>query len=149
MIAKIHYPVHGPVEESFLDAWTVLPVLAAVTNRIRLGAMVSPVGYRFLEQPGVGIPVSWRPVCRIFGSRAARRSIIRVQPHGNRRKIGVDDPRLNDRVADNITFRDMTESESLLIGQDFGVITDIKTGPNGKLFDVSLSQGAMYEIFRR
>ena len=39
-------PVHGSVEKPFLDAWTVLPALAAVTSRIRLGAMVSPVGYR-------------------------------------------------------------------------------------------------------
>ena len=39
-------PVHGLEEEPFLDAWTVLPALAAVTSRIRLGAMVSPVGYR-------------------------------------------------------------------------------------------------------
>jgi F420-dependent oxidoreductase-like protein len=39
-------PAHGSVEEPFLDAWTVLPALAVVTNRIRLGAMVSPVGYR-------------------------------------------------------------------------------------------------------
>jgi len=39
-------PVHGSVEEPFLDAWTVLPALAAVTSRIRIGAMVSPVGYR-------------------------------------------------------------------------------------------------------
>jgi glucose/arabinose dehydrogenase len=68
---------------------------------------------------------------------------------GNRRKIGVDDPRLNDRVADNATFHDMTESESLLIGQNFGIITDIKTGPNGNLFVISLDQGTVYEIFRR
>jgi glucose/arabinose dehydrogenase len=68
---------------------------------------------------------------------------------GNRRKIGVDDPRLNDRVADNTTFHEMTESESLLIGQNFGIITDIKTGPNGNLFVVSLDQGTVYEIFRR
>jgi F420-dependent oxidoreductase-like protein len=39
-------PMHGSTEEPFLDAWTVLPALAAVTSRIRLGAMVSPVGYR-------------------------------------------------------------------------------------------------------
>lgn len=39
-------PVHGSEREPFLDAWTVLPALAAVTSRIRLGAMVSPVGYR-------------------------------------------------------------------------------------------------------
>ena len=68
---------------------------------------------------------------------------------GNRRKIGVDDPRLEDRVADNLTFHDMTESESLLIGRNFGVITDIKTGPNGNLFLISLDQGTIYEIFRR
>ncbi|MGZ9221826.1 MAG: TIGR03560 family F420-dependent LLM class oxidoreductase [Anaerolineales bacterium] len=39
-------PAHGSEEEPFLDAWTALPALAAVTSRIRLGAMVSPVAYR-------------------------------------------------------------------------------------------------------
>jgi glucose/arabinose dehydrogenase len=78
---------------------------------------------------------------------------------GNRRKIGVDDPRLDDRVADNLdkpsptdpaaNARALIESESLLFGRDFGVLTDIKTGPNGNLFVVSLSNGAIYEILRR
>jgi len=39
-------PFHGPVDEPFFDVWTVLPALAMVTERIRLGTMVSPVGYR-------------------------------------------------------------------------------------------------------
>ena len=68
---------------------------------------------------------------------------------GNRKKIGVDDPRLEDRVADNLAKNDITESESLLIGRDFGVATDIETGPNGNLYVVSISKGAIYEIFRR
>jgi len=78
---------------------------------------------------------------------------------GNRRKIGVDDPRLEDRVADNLdkpsptdpaaNERAMVESESLLFGRNFGVATDIHTGPNGNLFVVSLSNGAIYEISRR
>lgn len=68
---------------------------------------------------------------------------------GNRRKIAVDDPRLQDRVADNLAKHEITESESLLIGRDFGVVTDIETGPNGNLFVVSLTQGTIYEIFRR
>jgi glucose/arabinose dehydrogenase len=68
---------------------------------------------------------------------------------GNRRRIGVDDPRLEDRVADNLTFHDLTESESLLIGRNFGIITDIETGPNGNLFLVSLDRGAIYEVHRR
>ena len=65
---------------------------------------------------------------------------------GNRRRIAVDDPRLEDRVADNNAKNDLTESESLLIGRDFGVTTDIETGPNGNLFVVSISNGAIYEI---
>jgi glucose/arabinose dehydrogenase len=68
---------------------------------------------------------------------------------GNRNKIAVDDPRLEDRVADNLAKHEITESESLLIGRNFGVVTDIETGPNGNLFVVSLTQGTIYEIFRR
>jgi glucose/arabinose dehydrogenase len=68
---------------------------------------------------------------------------------GNRKKIAVDDPRLEDRVADNVTFHDITESESLRFGTGFGIVTDIETGPNGSLFVVSLDQGAIYEVRRR
>jgi glucose/arabinose dehydrogenase len=68
---------------------------------------------------------------------------------GNRRKIAVDDPRLEDRVADNTTKHDITESESLRFGINFGVGTDIHTGPNGNLYVVSVSKGAVFEIFRR
>ncbi len=68
---------------------------------------------------------------------------------GNRRSIGVDDPRLEDRVADNRHKWEITESESLLIGRNFGVGTDIQSGPNGLLYVVSLSNGEVYEIARR
>ena len=67
---------------------------------------------------------------------------------GNRRTIAVDDPRLNDRVADNLAKHEITESETLLFGRNFGVATDIRTGPNGNLFVVSLTNGAIYEIHR-
>jgi glucose/arabinose dehydrogenase len=75
--------------------------------------------------------------------------LFRFNLTGNRQKIAVDDPRLNDRVADNLTFHGMTESETLVFGTDFGIVTDIKTGPNGNLFVVSLDNGAVYEISRR
>ena len=42
----------------------------------------------------------------------------------------------------------MTECESLVVGADFGIVTDIETGPSG-LFVVSLDQGAVYDIGRR
>jgi hypothetical protein len=75
--------------------------------------------------------------------------LFRFNLTGNRRKIAVDDPRLEDRVADNNAKHDITESESLLFGTNFGVGTDIETGPNGNLFVVSLTHGAVYEIFRK
>ena len=75
--------------------------------------------------------------------------IFRFNLTGNRQKIGVDDPRLEDRVADNIAKHDITESESLLFGRNFGVGTDIRTGPNGHLYVVSLSRSTVYEIAHR
>jgi aldose sugar dehydrogenase len=75
--------------------------------------------------------------------------LFRFNLTGNRHKVGVDDPLLADRVADNLTFHDMTESETLVFGTDFGIVTDIETGPNGSLFVVSLDHGAVYEIARR
>lgn len=75
--------------------------------------------------------------------------IFRFNLTGNRQKIGVDDPRLEDRVADNLAKHDITESESLLFGRNFGVGTDVRTGPNGNLYVVSLSKGTIYEIARR
>ena len=67
---------------------------------------------------------------------------------GNRDMIAVDDPRLEDLVADNEGKHEITESESLLIGRNFGSGTDIETGPNGNVFVVSLTHGAVFEIFR-
>jgi glucose/arabinose dehydrogenase len=73
--------------------------------------------------------------------------LFRFNLTGNRRKIAVDDPGLEDRVDDNVEFEEPLESEDLEIGTGFGIVTDIQTGPNGNLFVVSVSSGAIYEIF--
>jgi aldose sugar dehydrogenase len=75
--------------------------------------------------------------------------LFRFKLTSNRMNIDFDDPRLEDRVADNAAKHDITESESLIIGRDFGIVTDIKTGPDGNLYVVSLTQGAIYEIYPR
>jgi glucose/arabinose dehydrogenase len=62
--------------------------------------------------------------------------LFRFDLTGNRRRIDVDDRRLEDRVADNLAKHEITESESLLIGRDFGVATDIEAGPNGNLYEI-------------
>lgn len=72
--------------------------------------------------------------------------LFRLRLSGDRLKIAMSDPRLQDTVADNLDKFDITESESLLIGKNFGVTTDIQTGPDGYLYVVSLSNGAVYQI---
>ena len=61
----------------------------------------------------------------------------------------IEDRRLRDRVADNLRKYDVTESESLLFGENFGVTPDIQSSPDETLYVVSLSRGAVYEIARR
>jgi glucose/arabinose dehydrogenase len=72
--------------------------------------------------------------------------LFRFKFNSDRQHFAFTDPRLADRVADNVDKFDQTESESLVIGKDFGVTTDITTAPNGNVFVVSLSNGAVYEI---
>jgi glucose/arabinose dehydrogenase len=66
----------------------------------------------------------------------------------NRKRIAVSDPRLEDRVADNLAKFEITESESLLFGRNFGTVVDLRNGPNGSLFAVSIDHGNIYEIYR-
>ncbi|MBA2528208.1 MAG: PQQ-dependent sugar dehydrogenase [Pyrinomonadaceae bacterium] len=72
--------------------------------------------------------------------------IFRFKLSSNRARFLFSDSRLNDLVADNADKFDLAESESLAIGRDFGVTTDIQTGPNGNVFVVSLLSGSIYEI---
>lgn len=72
--------------------------------------------------------------------------LFRLRLSSDRLRIAMSDPRLQDGVADNLDKFDITESESLLIGKNFGVTTDIQTGPDGNLYVVSLSNGAVYQI---
>jgi aldose sugar dehydrogenase len=65
-----------------------------------------------------------------------------------RHKVLVDDPRIDDLVADNVNKYEITESESLLFGRNFGIATDLVQGPNGSLYVVSTDLGSVFEIHR-
>jgi glucose/arabinose dehydrogenase len=75
--------------------------------------------------------------------------LFRMNLNASRTGIATTDPRTAGKVADNVEKHDLRESEQFLIGTNFGVVTDIQSGPNGNLFVVSLSKGAVYEIFRQ
>jgi aldose sugar dehydrogenase len=110
---------------------------------------VAPGGIGFLDSRALGS--QYRGDLFVAAARPFLEGghLFRLNLTGNRQKIAVDDPRLADRVADNLNKWEITESESLRFGRDFGVGTDVQTGPNGNLFVVSLSNGAVYEVHRR
>jgi glucose/arabinose dehydrogenase len=110
---------------------------------------VPPAGIGFLSSSALGPQYANDLFVGAATPLTAGGYLFRFNLTGNRQKVAVDDPRLEDRVADNSAKHDITESESLLFGSGFGVGTDIETGPNGNLFVVSISAGAVYEIFRK
>jgi glucose/arabinose dehydrogenase len=75
--------------------------------------------------------------------------IFRFNLSQDRKSLSFVDPRLRDKVMDNATFHSTEESESLVFGTNFGIVTDIRTGPNGNLYVVSLANGTIYEVYHR
>jgi hypothetical protein len=108
---------------------------------------VAPGGIGFVTGRGLGPQYDGDLIVGAATPSLAGGYLFRFNLTGNRLKIGADDPRLEDRVAENTAKFDATESESLMFGRDFGVSTDIRTGPNGNLFVVSLSKGSVFEIY--
>lgn len=110
---------------------------------------VSPGGIGFIEGNALGAHYDGDLI--MGGARDFLRGghLFHFEIIGNRQKIGVRDPRLQDRVADNPDKWTINESESLLFGENFGITTSITTGPDGNLYVVSLTHGAVYEISSR
>lgn len=80
-------------------------------------------------------------------------SLYRLRLTADRLHVDTSaDPRIADKVADNLfspTKFEGTESESLRIGTGFGTTPDIEQGPDGNLYVVSVTEGAIYRISRR
>ena len=110
---------------------------------------VAPGGIGFLDSRRLGN--KYRGDLFMGGARDLLEGghLFRIELTGNRRAVDPRDPRLDDRVADNVNKWEITESESLLFGRNFGVGTDVQSGPDGNLYVVSLSKGAVYVIAPR
>ena len=76
-------------------------------------------------------------------------SLYRLRLSQNRQKVDLSDPRLAERVVDNLAKFEGTESESLLIGKGFGTTPSIEQGPDGNLYVVSITDNAVYMISRK
>jgi glucose/arabinose dehydrogenase len=107
---------------------------------------VAPAGIGFISSRALGPQYQGDLIVGAARTFLEGGHLFRLKLTGNRSKIAVNDLRLEDRVADNLGKFEITESESLLWGKNFGIVTDIHTGPDGKLYLVSLSNGAVYSV---
>jgi len=104
----------------------------------------SPIG--FVRGRGLGREYEGDLLVGASRVTLANGYLFRFNMSADRQHFAFSDPFLTDLVADNGDKFDLTESHTLLVGRDFGITTDIQTGPNGNVFVVSLSNGAVYEI---
>ena len=109
---------------------------------------VGPAAIGFLDGKGLGN--EYKNDLFMGGSRNFLEGghLFRIELAPSRKAVRVSDPRLEDLVADNLNKWNIVESESLLFGRNFGIVTEILTGPNGNLFLLSNQAGAIYEIYR-
>ena len=69
--------------------------------------------------------------------------------NGDRTGVTFQDPRLFDLVADSVKEEgEDSELSSLILGEGFGRITDIETGPDGLLYILTYEDGKIYRITR-
>ncbi|MFL6447562.1 MAG: PQQ-dependent sugar dehydrogenase [Bryobacteraceae bacterium] len=133
---------------------------------------VSPAGLGFVNGDGLGSAYNgtlWSggaTPSNIVGASSGTFAggylmVFRLTPDRLHLDLSAD-PRLADHVADNGIFPPPIgtaagtagykytgqESESLLIGQNFGVTTDIRSGPDEGLYVVSNTDNAVYRISR-
>jgi glucose/arabinose dehydrogenase len=118
---------------------------------------IGPAGLTFVSGEALGAEYDgtlWMGSARGFQQVGGTGgSIYRIRLTADRLHIDVSaDPRLEDRVADNL-FRaqkfEGTESETLIIGRGFGTTPDIEQGPDGNLYVVSVTDNAIYKISRK
>ncbi|MCU1265734.1 MAG: hypothetical protein JWM21_2052 [Acidobacteria bacterium] len=110
---------------------------------------VAPSALGFVQGRGLGPQFEGDMFVGASRTFLAGGFLFRLKLTPDRLHFSFTDSRLNDLVADNFDKFDITESESLLIGKDFGIATAIETGTNGDLFVVSNTNGAVYEISGR
>ncbi|MEP6741910.1 MAG: CHRD domain-containing protein, partial [bacterium] len=107
---------------------------------------LAPAALGFVQGTGIGPQYQGDMLVGEGRTTLAGGYLFRFKLTPDRLHLSFSDSRLLDLVADNTDKFDITESETLLIGRDFGIATDIQTGPNGNVFVVSNTNGAVYEI---
>ncbi len=110
---------------------------------------VAPGGIAFVDTSSLGPEYQGDMIMGESRTTLLNGYLMKFEMNPARDAFAFSDSRLNDLVADNFAKFDPIESESLIMGSNFGVVTDIATSPGGRVFLVCLDRGIVYELRRR
>ncbi len=127
----------------------VLPGSRYVDPEFSWRHVVAPAAIGFIAGNGLGASLDGDLVVGMSVPQPNGGSLLRFDLAANRQRLLLPGARLRDRVDDNRSYWTFTESAPMLFGRDFGVVTDIQTGPNGNLYVMSFSRGEIFEVHRR
>jgi glucose/arabinose dehydrogenase len=98
---------------------------------------VAPTGIVFLDSTALGAQYQFD----LFVGDINNGNLYRFQPNGTRDGFVFNGAGLADLVADN-----SAELDEIVFGSGFSGITDLKVGPDGRLYIVSFGDGKIYAI---
>ncbi len=111
--------------------------------------VVPPAALAFVEKRSLGREYEGDLIVGSAVARAANQGhLYRFRLNHRRSGFVFTDPLLQDTVADNFAIDDFTtEGDEILFGLNFGIVTDIQTGPDGAMYLVGPA-GTVRKIFR-
>jgi glucose/arabinose dehydrogenase len=139
-----------PTPQKALDALFKLPGSRFSDPEMTWKYEVAPGGIAFLNgDDGLGRRYDGDLFVGAATTRLEGGHLFRLPISNSRKSVSTGDFRLRDGVADNTAKYDVTESETLLFGRNFGVTPDVQSSPDETLYVVSLSLGSIFEIAER
>lgn len=103
---------------------------------------VAPAAIGFVHSPLLGC--ARRHQMLVGDSNCGQ--IYRFTPNAARDGLSFTSAALQDRVANNSGATCSGDMEEILFGSQFGVVTDLETGADGRMYVVSLNRGAIYRL---
>jgi len=138
-------PIMGPVErssQSVADLW-MIPGAVYRDPEFSWAVPVAPTAMAFAHSPILGCDLQND---LLVGDNNCG-TLYRFRPTQMRDGLQFSSQDLSDKVADNsFGRRCLTEMDEIIFGDDWGAVTDLENGPDGRLYGVSLDLGAVLRI---
>jgi glucose/arabinose dehydrogenase len=139
------HKIMGPIGRTNVTVENDLNMFGGAKYQDPLFSWYIPVGVTDIEFPN-STKLGDKYDDNIFVGDINNGNLYFFELNGDRTGITFQDPRLLDHVADPVEEGEDSELSSLIVGEGFGRITDIETGPDGLLYILTYEDGKIYRI---